>query len=505
MRYERATKKPIEALNLLALAGIGDKARAVAICVTGASAGSRILIPPLGGACSIQLNYGGSRVSSYLQTIFYFSKHQLSYCCFPSTDFLPCQCFRPLESTKFFTHLSLHPFNIMKHLLALSLGTFALGTAEFSMMSILVPAATNLGVSIPQAGHFISAYAFGVCVGVILMVLTARKFNLRTLLLILAGLMIVGNSITLVAQGYWTMCLGRFLAGLPHGCYFGAGAIIVQKLAQPGKAARDVSLMVAGMTIANLVSVPLGSLLAWAISWRAVFAIVVVADALVFTFLRLWVPSVPADPDKGFFHQFRFLSELSPWLILLAIGLGNGGFFAYYSYVNPIMEHVAHIPASLMSVVIGVAGLGMVAGNLFAARLSTHFSSQALAFSGQFILFLCLVFLFAFAWQPAIAIAFTTLAAACVFFISGPEQILLLEGNADGKLLAAAMGQVAFNFGNAIGAWLGGLPIASGKTEQWSAIPGMGLAGIGALLLLAAWLIYRERKAQRLADRYRGD
>lgn len=393
----------------------------------------------------------------------------------------------------------------MKHLIALSLGTFALGTAEFSMMSILVPAATNLGVSIPQAGHFISAYAVGVCIGVIGMVLLARKLNLRTLLLILAGFMVIGNGITLLAQGYWTMCLGRFLAGLPHGCYFGAGAIIVQKLAQPGKAARDVSLMVAGMTIANLVSVPLGSLLAWAISWRAVFAIIVVADALVFTFLRLWVPSISADPDRGFFHQFRFLSELSPWLILLAIGLGNGGFFAYYSYVNPVMENVAHIPASLMSVVIGVAGLGMVAGNLFAARISTHFSSQTLAFFGQFTLFLCLIFLFAFSWQPAIAIALTTLAAACVFFISGPEQILLLEGNTEGKLLAAALGQVAFNFGNAIGAWLGGIPIAAGKTEQWTALPGIGLAGIGALFLFTAWIIYRKKQAQRLAERYTGE
>lgn len=393
----------------------------------------------------------------------------------------------------------------MKHLVALSLGTFALGTAEFSMMSILVPAATSLGVSIPEAGHFISAYALGVCAGVILMVLVARKMNLRTLLLGLAALMIAGNAITLIAQGYWTMCLGRFLAGLPHGCYFGAGAIIAQRLAAPGKATRDVSLMVAGMTIANLVSVPLGSLLAWAISWRAVFVIVVVADALVFTFLRLWVPSVPADPDRGFFHQFRFLSELSPWLILFAIGLGNGGFFAYYSYVNPVIENVASVPPSMMSVVIGVAGLGMVVGNLFAARIASHFSAQALACAGQGVLFISLVFLFAFAWQPAVAIGLTTLAAACVFFISGPEQVLLIDGNRDGKLLAAAMGQVAFNFGNAIGAWLGGLPIEAGKSEEWAAVPGMGLAAIGFALLFLTWVIYRQRTAQRARDRYQGE
>ena len=138
-------------------------------------------------------------------------------------------------------------------------------------------------------------------------------------------------------------------------------------------------MMVTGMTIANLVGVPLGSFLAWSLSWRATFAVVACAALLLILALRLWMPHVPALPNKGFRAQFRFLGHLTPWLVLGAIGLGNGGFFACYSYVNPIMETVASVPTSLMSAVIALAGFGMVAGNLLSARLAGRFSDQALA------------------------------------------------------------------------------------------------------------------------------
>lgn len=175
------------------------------------------------------------------------------------------------------------------------------------------------------------------------------------------------------------MLAARFIAGLPHGAYFGVSAIVATSLAAPGQASRDVCLMVTGMTIANLVGVPLGSFLAWSLSWRATFAVVACAALLLILALRLWMPHVPALPNKGFRAQFRFLEHLTPWLVLGAIGLGNGGFFACYSYVNPIMETVASVPTSLMSAVIALAGFGMVAGNLLSAMLAGRFSDQALA------------------------------------------------------------------------------------------------------------------------------
>lgn len=381
-----------------------------------------------------------------------------------------------------------------RHLLALALGTLSLGIAEFSMMSILSNVAESLAVSIPEAGHFISAYALGVCAGVAVMVVAARGIALSRMLYILAGLIFAGNLFAALAFDYWSMLAARFIAGLPHGAYFGVGAIVATSLAAPGQASRDVCLMVTGMTIANLVGVPLGSFLAWSLSWRATFAVVACAALLLILALRLWMPHVPALPNKGFRAQFRFLGHLTPWLVLGAIGLGNGGFFACYSYVNPIMETVAGVPASLMSAVIALAGFGMVAGNLLSARLAGRFSNQALACSGQCVLFLSLAGILLWAPSTAAAVILTTVAAGCVFFVSGPEQVMILTNAREGQLLAAALGQTAFNFGNAVGAWLGGMPIDAGRTAEWSALPGCALAFTGFLLLALAWWIHLERK-----------
>lgn len=381
-----------------------------------------------------------------------------------------------------------------RHLLALALGTLSLGIAEFSMMSILSNVAESLAVSIPEAGHFISAYALGVCAGVAVMVVAARGIALSRMLYILAGLIFAGNLFAALAFDYWSMLAARFIAGLPHGAYFGVGAIVATSLTAPGQASRDVCLMVTGMTIANLVGVPLGSFLAWSLSWRATFAVVACAALLLILALRLWMPHVPALPNKGFRAQFRFLGHLTPWLVLGAIGLGNGGFFACYSYVNPIMETVAGVPASLMSAVIALAGFGMVAGNLLSARLAGRFSDQALACSGQCVLFLSLAGILLWAPSTAAAVILTTVAAGCVFFVSGPEQVMILTNAREGQLLAAALGQTAFNFGNAVGAWLGGMPIDAGRIAEWSALPGCALAFTGFLLLALAWWIHLERK-----------
>ena len=157
------------------------------------------------------------------------------------------------------------------------------------------------------------ALALGVCAGVAVMVVAARGIALSRMLYLLAGLIFAGNLFAALAFDYWSMLAARFIAGLPHGAYFGVGAIVATSLAAPGQASRDVCLMVTGMTIANLVGVPLGSFL------------VACAALLLILALRLWMPHVPALPNKGFRAQFRFLGHLTPWLVLGAIGLGNGG------------------------------------------------------------------------------------------------------------------------------------------------------------------------------------
>lgn len=164
--------------------------------------------------------------------------------------------------------------------------------------------------------------ALGVCAGVAVMVVTARGIALSRMLYLLAGLIFAGNLFAALAFDYWSMLAARFIAGLPHGAYFGVGAIVAISLAAPGQASRDVCLMVTGMTIANLVGVPLGSFLAWSLSWRATFAVVACAALLLILALRLWMPHVPALPNKGFRAQFRFLGHLTPWLVLGAVAWG---------------------------------------------------------------------------------------------------------------------------------------------------------------------------------------
>lgn len=214
-----------------------------------------------------------------------------------------------------------------KSLIALAFGTLGLGIAEFVMMGILPDVAKDLGISIPVAGHFISAYALGVCVGAPVLIL-ARKHPLKHILLALVTLMMVGNTCAALAPNYWVLLLARFISGLPHGAYFGVASIVAEKLADKGKGSEAVSIMIAGMTIANLFGVPLGTSLSNSISWRVTFLLVGCWGVIILYYIWRWVPHVEGLKDTGFKGQFRFLKTPAPWLILGATALGNGGVFA---------------------------------------------------------------------------------------------------------------------------------------------------------------------------------
>ena len=213
-----------------------------------------------------------------------------------------------------------------KSLIALAFGTLGLGIAEFVMMGILPDVAKALNISIATAGHLISAYAIGVCVGAPLLII-ARKYPLKNILLVLVSMIMLGNIIAASAPNYWILMLGRFISGLPHGAYFGVGSIVAEKLADKGKGSEAVSIMIAGMTVANLFGVPLGTSLSAAISWRMTFLLVGVWGVLILYYIWRWVPQVEKLPDTGFKGQFRFLKSPAPWLILGATMLGNGGVF----------------------------------------------------------------------------------------------------------------------------------------------------------------------------------
>ena len=375
-----------------------------------------------------------------------------------------------------------------KSLIALSLGTFALGIAEFVMMGILSPIAHDLDVSIVKAGHLISAYALGVSFGAP-MLLVLRKMPLKNLLVMLACLIAAGNCLAAFSVNYWMLLGARFISGLPHGAYFGGGARVARRLADPGKKVEAVSIMIAGMTVATLVGVPLGTYLTELVSWRLPFFIVAVAGLATYVAIRHEVPDVGKIVDTGFKGQFRFLRNPAPWLILGGVFFGQTGIYCWYSYVEPLLTTVAHFPAAAMTWIMVVAGLGMFVGNLAAARWADHTAPGLVAaiIEGSMVIVLLAISLFSSI--PWLGVLLTFIGTAGLFGSGGPLQSLIVAYSKGGELLGAASIQICYNVGNAIAAFLGGLSIGAGMGYTSVPLVGMPFVVVGSCLL---FIFYRR-------------
>ena len=377
-----------------------------------------------------------------------------------------------------------------KSLIALAFGTLGLGIAEFVMMGILPDVARDLKISIPAAGHFISAYALGVCVGAPVLTL-ARKYPLKHILLVLVTLIMVGNICAALSPNYWMLLISRFISGLPHGAYFGVGSIVAERLADKGKSSEAVSIMIAGMTIANLFGVPLGTSLSTMLSWRATFLLVGLWGIVILYYIWRWVPQVEGLKDTGFKGQFRFLKTPAPWLILGATALGNGGVFCWYSYINPMLTHVSGFSAESITPLMILAGFGMVMGNLISGRLSDRYTPGKVGTAAHALICLMLLLIFflsPYKWAAALLMCLCT---AGLFAVSSPEQILIIRVAKGGEMLGAACVQVAFNLGNAIGAYAGGLAVSSGY--RYPALTGVPFALIGFILFLIFYKKYQAK------------
>lgn len=377
-----------------------------------------------------------------------------------------------------------------KSLFALAFGTLGLGIAEFVMMGILPDVAKDLGISIPVAGHFISAYALGVCVGAPVLIL-ARKHPLKHILLVLVTLMMIGNTCAALAPNYWVLLLARFISGLPHGAYFGVASIVAEKLADKGKGSEAVSIMIAGMTIANLFGVPLGTSLSNSISWRVTFLLVGCWGVIILYYIWRWVPHVEGLKDTGFKGQFQFLKTPAPWLILGATALGNGGVFCWYSYINPLLTEVSGFTAESITALMVLAGFGMVVGNLVSGRLSDRYTPGKVGTTVQAMICIVLLLIFFLSPYPWLSALLMCLCTAGLFAVSSPEQVLIIRVAKGGEMLGAACVQVAFNLGNAIGAYVGGLAISGGY--RYPALAGVPFAMVGFILFLTFYKKYQAK------------
>lgn len=377
-----------------------------------------------------------------------------------------------------------------KSLLSLAFGTFALGIVEFGMMGILNDIAADLHISIIKAGYLISAYSAGVAVGAPSL-LFLRKLPLRRLMLLLAAIIAVGNAMVALAPNYGCLLAARFIAGLPHGAFFGAGAIVCSRLADPGKGASAVAVLIGGMTVANLAGVPSFTFLCHMLSWRLPFGMVAIIGVATFIAIKCWVPALSPLPDTGVKGQFRFLGHLEPWLIYAGVFFGQASVYCWLSYINPIMTQVTGFPASSMTFIMVLVGAGMVFGNYYAGRLSDRYSASLVTsvIAALIIVLMPVIFLSATHKIPSLLSAF--IAPGLLFGLGGPLQYLIVRYAKGGEMLGGAGIQIAFNVSNAMAAALGGIAIRHGFGLASPALAGVPCAIIGTIALYA---LYRREK-----------
>ncbi|WP_370932107.1 MFS transporter [Amycolatopsis sp. cg13] len=373
-------------------------------------------------------------------------------------------------------------------LLALAVGAFGIGTTEFVMMGVLPLTAADFHIDIPSAGYFISAYALGVVIGAPLLTALAVRLPRKTMLLAMMGLFTVGNALFALSPNQDFGIAFRFLAGLPHGAFFGAGAVVASSLAQPGQCAKAVSMMFMGLTLANVIGVPLGTLLGQQVGWRATFGVVAVIGLLAIAAIAKLVPHQgrPADPSiRGELGAFR---RPQVWLALAIVMFGLGGVFACMSYIAPMLTDVAGYSPANVTVLLSLAGVGMTIGNYLGGRLADKKLMPSLYVA---LLSLATVLaIFTVTAQGKVGAAITIFFVGVAGFMIGPMmQARIMEKAGGTPSLVSAAVQSAFNIANSIGAYLGGLVIAGGLgllAPNWVgsllAVLGVSIAAVSGLL-----------------------
>lgn len=379
--------------------------------------------------------------------------------------------------------------------LALAIGGLAIGTGEFASMSILPLVAQDLGTTLPDMGHMISAYALGVVVGAPLITIFMARMPRRMMLMCLMLMYAVGNILGAFAPTPGLLIAARFLAGIPHGAYFGVAALVAAALVTPDKRAQAVGRVMLGLTVANIFGVPLATWLGQVMGWRSAFAIVgglaLLTVAMVFVFL----PFIAAGNSsiRGELGVFR---RLQVWLTLLMVAIGFGGMFAMYTYVTPTLQQLTHASPIEIAVLLGLIGVGMTVGSLVGGWFADR--NQTATIFGVLI------------WEAIVlaAFAYTSsnlwLAGLNLFLIGTgiavvpAVQTRLMDVAGDAQTVAAALNHSAFNIANALGAWAGGMTISAGYGLASTSLVG-ALLPLGGIVVLGVALAVERGSGSRAA------
>jgi DHA1 family inner membrane transport protein len=389
----------------------------------------------------------------------------------------------PRLATAHATHLALAT-------LALAVGGFTIGTTEFVTMGLLPEVAEGVSVSIPVAGHVISAYAVGVVVGAPLLAFLGARLPRRGLLLWLMGGYALANVLTAVATSFEMLTAARFAAGLPHGAYFGVASLVAASMVTPERRGRAVATVMLGLSVANVVGVPAATWMGQHLGWRSAFWAVAALGVLTVSLIVAFVPAAPGQPEATGRRELAAFGRAQVWLTLLAGAIGFGGMFAVYTYIAPTITEAGGLDAATVPVFLLAFGLGMVAGTWLAGELAAWSVLRSLLVSalGMGLVLLLFAAVVPAGWW-ALPVAFLIPVLGSVLVVN--LQLRLMDVAGDAQTIGAAMNHASLNVANALGAWLGGAVIAAGLGYRAPAVVGSGLSLLGLLVLVGAAYLHR--------------
>lgn len=370
---------------------------------------------------------------------------------------------------------------------ALALGAFGLGTTEFFPMGLLPTIAEGVAVSIPTAGLLISAYAVGVMIGAPLVTLYMTRFNHKFSLVALMALFFVGNVFSALASDYTILLISRIVTSLSHGAFFGIGALVAMKLAPPGKQGSAVAAMFLGLTIANIVGVPLATWLGQTLHWRIAFAATSALGLVAMIGLLRTLPAMEKPSRPNVKQELKAITQPAALRIFFTTVLCAGSMFTLYTYISPILQTVADIPEQRIAYLLVIAGLGFTVGNFISGKLADRSADLALVVALSFQVLILL--LFSLVSVTLVTACISVFLWGCVIFMIGPPlqmKVMKVADQAPG--LASSINIGAFNLGNALGAVLGGAVITVGLGYAW--IPSAAALLSGSALVL----LYISRK-----------
>ncbi|NYE96067.1 DHA1 family inner membrane transport protein [Psychromicrobium silvestre] len=388
-------------------------------------------------------------------------------------------------------------------LYALAIGGFGIGLTEFVIMGLLPEVAADFRVSETAAGYFISGYALSVAIGAIILTAALTRIDRKKALLGLMILFIAGNLVSAVATDYTVMMLGRIIAALCHGAFFGIGSVVAAQLVAPNKKAGAISIMFAGLTISNVLGVPLGTMLGQAAGWRSTFWAITVIGVLAFIGIMLLVPARTGSEEKvlpgALRREFSAFRNPQVWLSILVTILGYGGMFGGFTYIAFTLTEVSGFSSATVPWLLILFGVGLFIGNIVGGKAADKHLGRTLLILLSALTVVLVVFAVT-AGNPVMTIISLVLMGGFGFATVPGLQLRIMAYADQAPTLASGANIAAFNIGNALGAWVGGLTLAAGLGYTSPLWAGAAVTVLGLLvLLLALWFRGGEFSRKPLA------